>query len=134
MAITDNTDLVLHYDSNQLIALGRVLSPSASNVHEHAALCLAIETMRGILMTGINVDDYNNMEEPEPWDTWWGNVQAEAYARAAVNVAAPLFALDASEKTSASSTAGTLFEIGYVAYMANISQSNRVTFTKLGGV
>lgn len=135
MAVTNNIDLVLTYDSNQLIAIGKALSPDAPDANEYAVQCVVIEILRDILATGITLDEWNKMEEPEPWNTWWAERQSRGFERAKLNVAAtqtPL--LTSSELAQAAAITNTIFEIGYDAYMANVSNVNRVTFTKLGGV
>jgi hypothetical protein len=135
MAITNSIDFVVTYDQDRLVTCGRCLSTSAPVAREHAAQCLLAEILRDILATGITVDEWNAMGQPEPWETWIAARAAGGLERAKLNVAAPVVPLlDANERASALGTASTIFETGYTAYMATVSQENKVTYTRTGGI
>ena len=130
MAITSNEDLVVTYDDGGLIVSARILEPTDTPEREHAAQCLAIEGLRTILGMGITVTEYNNMDDPT-----WQAVIVEAVARARLNVIARIHELTPNEWEQAVNVGGSsYFEAGYVAFMAGVSQTERVTFTRTGGM
>lgn len=134
MAITNNIDLITSYDADSLVTMTRVLSATAPPAKEHAAQVLVCETLRDILAEGITLEEWNGMD-PAMWDTWWASRRDRARERAKLNVAAHQVPhLTSGEVDQCLGVSSTLFENGYTAVMAGISQENKVTFTRLGGV
>lgn len=140
MAITNNVDLVLTFDNDQLVTSPRILGPSVSQTTEHAAQCCAIECLRQILSTGITLAEWNSSENPwmfqgQTWDDWWTSVCDTGHVRATLNVGASEIPRISTEYMDmAANMAQNLFEHGYATIMAATSQGDKVTFTRTGGL
>ena len=96
---------------------------------EHAAQCMCIEMLRGLLARyGTDIAAYNN-STPEEFDA----LAAAAYARSSLNVNAPGYQLIETDRGACAGLGGTFFEQGYVAYMADRPQTDKITYTRIGG-
>jgi hypothetical protein len=128
MAITSNTDLINTYDGNFLVTSTNALG-GVTPQKEHAAQCLAIEVLRSLIATGMSVADYNNLPELE-----WTAICETAFARAALNINAPLASLTVQEHTAACNLGGNYFEHGYQFIMDGVQPQDKITFTRIGGL
>lgn len=129
MAIISNVDLLNTYDRNALVTSTRVLGGDASDAQEHAAQCLAFEMLRELLASGLTVRQYNDMT-----DEAWEKLCMVAKTRAALNINAPVAKLTPNQCDAACNIGGNYFEHGYQFIMDGISQENKMTLTRVGGV
>jgi len=129
MAIIDNVDLVVTYDGNFQVVSARILPNELPDDDEHAAQCVAIEMLRGLMASGMSVQDYNNTtdEDLQPY-------RDQAVFRASLNVTAPVNHLDSQQKYTATGLGENFFEHGYQFIMDGTSAGDKVQFTKLGGL
>jgi hypothetical protein len=133
MAIANEIDLVLAYDGNFRIDSTRILEDVAPHSDEHAAQCVAIETVRGWLASGLTLDEYNAISETD-WPVLLRQVTDEAVGRARLNVTAPVGRLTPDQVISAANIGTNFFEHGYNTIMAGIGNLDKISFTKLGGL
>ena len=71
----------------------------------------------------------------QDWETWWDSIKAQAFDRASLNVAADKVPhLTNTEREQAYNLASNYFEQGYQAVMTGVSNANKCTFTRLGGM
>ena len=129
MAITNNIDLVNHYDGNFQIVSIRVLPNEAPHSDEHAAQCIAIEVLRELLASGLTVQQYNDLTEEA-----WQALAQPGIVRAGLNVNAPGPALSIADKNSGMNLGGNYFEHGYAAQIETVTADNKVQFTRIGGI
>lgn len=129
MAITNNQDLVNTYDGNFQVESTRILPDIAPHDDEHAAQCVAIETLRSLMALGITPQQYNEMVEAD-----WQAVIADSKSRAALNINAPVAHLTDSDIQGAANIGGNYFEHGYLVVMAGINSLDKIRFTRIGGL
>lgn len=129
MAITSNVDLVNTYDGNFQVVSTRILPAIAPHDDEHAAQCLAIETLRSLLATGMTPQQYNDLDEPS-----WQAIIAASRARASLNINAPSYMLSEIDAQAGASIGGNYFEHGYIFIMNGVQQGDKVQFTRIGGI
>ena len=133
MPILSNSNLITAYDLNESVVNTRVLGFEFLNSKESAAQILVMELVRVILADGITTLTWEDMPEPEPWNTWWSSKQATAFESARLTNS-EVSSLSQAEKDSAATVAITIFELTYPIFMDGISEINRTAFTKLLGV
>jgi len=129
MAIVTNIDVVNAYDQNLNIQSSRILPDEMPDNDEHAAQCLCVETLRTLLAMGITVQEYNDMDDPT-----WQNVIIESYNRSRLNINAPAAILIQSHREAAAGLGGNFFEHEYTTIMAGIQQTEKISFTRVGGL
>lgn len=129
MPISNNIDAVVSYDNDSPIRSPRILASTEPAGKEHACQCIAIETLRELMASGITVQGYNNLDE-----TAWQAVIESGRVRATMNVAAPVPQASAYEVGAAGSYGGNYFETGYENVIAAVQQADTVVFTRTGGL
>jgi len=129
MAIVSNVDLINTYDGNFQVVSTRILPDVAPDTDEFAAQCLALETLRSLIASGMTVEQYNALDEPG-----WQAIIADSYARSRLNVNAPAAILSENDRNAAANIGGNYFEHGYVTIMAGVQQADKVQFTRIGGL
>ena len=129
MAINSNVDFVNTFDRNALCVSTRILMNIAPHEDEHAAQTIALEMLRVLLATGMTPAQYNLTTEAE-----YQAFVNEARTRGKFNINAPVPFLSEGDVQSAANVGGNYFEHGYDFIMNGISQGNKITFTRIGGV
>jgi hypothetical protein len=126
--ITSNHDLVNSYDNNATVTAARVLSTTDTVDNEFACQCHAIETLRGLLASGLNnTDQWNAISDAD-----WQAIQDAGWERAKLNINAKVASMTQSQRDQAGNIGGNYFERGYTAVMAGVQNSEKVTFTRQG--
>lgn len=125
-----NAEVLAAFDANQSVKSTRVFGADVTNVKEHGAQCLAFETLRGLLVDGVTIDQYNQMSNAD----WQARVVAAAnrmkvYDRPGFNA---LSTAVSNEWDAAANIGGNYFEHGYEFIMAGSTALEWVTFTKDG--
>lgn len=129
MPVNNNVDALNFYDN----AAG--LTVPQLSVHdpalEHAAHCLAFETLREIVSRVITVEQYNAMD-----DATWADVKAESVKRAKRNPSSSrqIQQLSESDIEGACNLGGNYFEHGYTTIIGNTSAPDKRTFERTGTV
>ena len=129
MAITSNIDLINTYDGNFQVVSSRILPDIAPHNDEHAAQCLAIETLRTLLASGMSVAQYNALTDAE-----FRAIIDESFKRSKLNVNAPGAILSATDVAAAGNLGGNFFEHGYVFIIDSMGAATKVQFTRIGGL
>lgn len=125
--IQTNNDLVNSYDNNSTVTSARILSANDPIQEEFPCQCMAIETLRGLIATGMTLDDWNNISNED-----WQAIQDAAWERAKLNINAKVAAMTQQHRDAAGNMGGNYFERGYTAVMAGVQNSEKGTFTRQG--
>lgn len=125
-----NIEAINAYDANQQLDTTNVLALESPHDDEHAAQCVVFEMLRELMATGMTPAQYNDMSQ----DDYDAAVQRAVY-RAALNVNAPVMSsLDNYGREAAANIGGNYFEHGYAALLNAMAPSERIRFTRLGGL
>lgn len=125
----DNARVLATYDTDQgKVSVARILGLHDPKPREWAAQCVAMETLRALMASGISIAAYNDMGFPE-----WAALAFAARDQAAARVpGAPVGELADDEVLNAANIGGNYFEHGYDTILA--AQYEVVRFSKRGGM
>lgn len=129
MPILNNVDALNSYDSATGLVVPQLSISDPAN--EHAAHCLAFETLREIISRVITVDQYNTMD-----NATWQDVKAESVKRARRNPSSgrQIQTFTESDIESACNLGGNYFEHGYLTITGNTASPDKRMFERTGTV
>lgn len=118
-------ELVAAYDADEAITACRMFTETDKEYHGQ---CIAMETCREFLITGLTLAGWEAMSD----EYQWFQMCLSAWGRARENTSAPHEGYLIYHALSASNYAGNYFEHGFDLIVQNAQPS--VTFTRTGGI